>query len=271
MDTSLSQRRVLEDEIRASHSFVASVLREDRDRAFLIHFDHDTELLQDFTGSRTVLDKALDRVEIAEAPRLVRRSADGGGAPRRGGSDRFPGPAGGQRQAGTVLYDAIYLAADDLLRHETGRKAIILLTDGVDQGSKLTLQAAVEAAQRSDLVVYSILFADEAMSAPPVLMGRGGRGGRGGPPMGMPQAMERADGRKVLKQISKETGGGFFEVTRKLPMDEIYRRIEEELRNQYNIGYTPAKSEDGRYRDISLSAKRRDLMVQARQGYYPGK
>jgi VWFA-related protein len=272
VDTSLSQRRVLDDEIGASHRFVARVLREDRDRAFLIHFDHETELLQDFTGARTVLDKALDRVQIAQGPQLVRRGPDGGGGPRRGGSDRFPGPPGGsRRQAGTVLYDAIFLAADELLRHETGRKAIVLLTDGVDQGSKLSLHQAIEAAQRSDLVVYSILFADEGSSAPPVFIGRGGRGGRGGGPMPMPQAIDRADGKKVLQQISKETGGGFFEVTKKLTIDEIYRRIEEELRNQYNIGYTPAKAEDVKYRDISLTTKRKELNVQAREGYYPGK
>ena len=153
------------------------------------------------------------------------------------------------------LYDAIYLAADDLLRHETGRKAIVLLTDGVDQGSKVSLQSAIETAQRADLVVYSILFADETA----------------GQPMGSPRQMERVDGKKILRQISRETGGGFFEVTKKQPIDEIYRRVEEELRSQYSIGYSAPKTDDARYRDIALTTKRKDLAVQAREGYYPGR
>jgi len=183
VDTSLSQRRVLEDEKSASHIFISRVLREDRDRTFLIHFDHDTELLQDFTPSRTVLDKALDKVQIAEAPRLVRRGPNGGGGPSRPDNDRYPTAQGtnGARNAGTVLYDAIYLAADDLLRHETGRKAIVVLTDGVDNGSKVGLHTAIEAAQRADLMVYSILFADEAGYAQPQpIYGRGGQTRRPG-------------------------------------------------------------------------------------------
>jgi VWFA-related protein len=276
VDTSLSQRRVLEDEKSASHSFISRVLREDRDRTFLIHFDQDTELLQDFTSSRTVLDKALDKVQIAEVPRLVRRGPNGGaGGPPRPDNDRYPTAQGsaGRRNAGTVLYDAIYLAADDLLRHETGRKAIVVLTDGVDNGSKVSLHTAIEAAQRADLLVYSILFADEEGYAQQPFYGRGGRGGghgRGGP-VNMPRRAEHADGKKVLQQISKETGGGFFEVSKKQPIDDIYRRIEEELRNQYNIGYTPPKSGDSQYREISLTARRKDLIVQSREGYYPNK
>ena len=271
LDTSLSQRNVLEDEKAASYRFAARMLREDRDRVFLIHFDQDTELLQDFTSSRATLEKALTRVGIAQGPQLVRRGPEGSGMPGRSGSDRFPMPPGGASRAGTVLYDAIYLAADELLRHETGRKALVLLTDGLDHGSKVSLTAAIAAAQRADLVVYSILFADGVgYSTVPVPGGRG-RGGRGGPPMSWPQQMERADGKTILRQISKETGGGFFEVTKKQSIDEIYRQVEEELRNQYSIGYPAAKTDDTRYRDIHLETTRKGLTVQARQGYYPGK
>ena len=254
IDTSLSQRSVLENEKITSYRFAARVLREDRDRVFVIHFDQDAELLQDFTASRAALEKAMGAVGIAEGPRLVRRGPEGGGMPRRGGSDRFPmPPGGGLRAAGTVLYDAIYLAADDLLRHETGRKAIVLLTDGVDQGSKVSLQSAIETAQRADLVVYSILFADDTAG------------------QGSPRQMERAEGKKILRQISRETGGGFFEVTKKQPIDEIYRRVEEELRNQYSIGYSAPKTDDAGYRDIALTTKRKDLVVQAREGSYPAR
>ena len=274
LDTSLSQRNVLQDEKTASYRFAARVLREDRDRVFLIHFDHDTELLQDFTSSRAILEKALTRVGIAQGPQLVRRGPEGSGMPRRSGSDRFPMPPGGASgagRAGTVLYDAIYLAADELLRHETGRKALVLLTDGLDHGSKVSLQAAIAAAQRADLLVYSILFADGVgYSTVPVPGGRG-RGGRGAPPMSWPQQMERADGKAILRQISKETGGGFFEVTKKQSIDEIYRQVEEELRSQYSIGYPAARTDDARYRDIQLETRRKGLTVQARQGYYPGR
>jgi VWFA-related protein len=79
-----------------------------------------------------------------------------------------------------------------------------------------------------------------------------------------------ADGRKVLQKMSRETGGGFFEVSNKLNIDTIYRRIEEELRSQYSLGYSPDRpASDGRFRTISIKARRKDLVVQARQGYYP--
>jgi VWFA-related protein len=148
----------------------------------------------------------------------------------------------------------------------------VVLTDGVDQGSKVTESAAIEAAQRADLLVYTILFADEnGYGQQPVYGGRrGGRGGRGGP-VSLPREVDRMDGKKTLQHISKQTGGGFFEVNKKQPIEEIYRRIEEELRNQYNIGYTPAKTDDGRYREINLAAKRKDVIVQAREGYYPAR
>ena len=129
----------------------------------------------------------------------------------------------------------------------------MLLTDGVDQGSKVSLQSAIETAQRADLVVYSILFADDTAG------------------QGSPRQMERAEGKKILRQISRETGGGFFEVTKKQPIDEIYRRVEEELRNQYSISYSAPKTDDAGYRDIALTTKRKDLVVQAREGYYPAR
>jgi VWFA-related protein len=166
-----------------------------------------------------------------------------------------------------VLYDAVLLASDELMKKQHGRKAVIVLSDGVDTGSKVSITSAIESAQRADTLVYAILFADEE--------GYGSRGGgfggrgmgrRGGYPGGRyPQS--RPDGKKVLQQISKETGGGFFEVSRKQPVEQIYSRIEEEVRNQYSLGYTPDKADPG-YHKITLAVKQKGLIVQARDGYY---
>jgi VWFA-related protein len=153
---------------------------------------------------------------------------------------------------------------------QQGRKAVIVLSDGVDRGSKETLASAVEAAQRANTLVYSILFADEH----PYGGGYGGRGmggmGRrgGGWPGRYPQ-QERPDGKKILDQISKRTGGRLFEVSKKLPIEQIYSQIQDELRNQYNLGYTPNPPDSGAgYHKIGLTTKQKDLIVQARDGYY---
>ncbi len=279
VDTSLSQRLVLNEERDASRRFVEKVLREDRDQTFLIHFDHDTELLQDLTSSRAKLERALDQVEIAQEDRpQMRRGGGGGGYPGGGGGypgGGYPGggrggyPRNGGRQAGTTLYDAIYLASNELMRKRQGRKALIVLTDGVDNGSKTSLPEAIESAQRSDTLVYSILFTGEEQAQQPFGgFGGGGRGRHGG---GYPRQQEqRPDGKKVLEQISGDTGGGFFAVSKKLSIDQIYDRIEEELRNQYSLGFSPEKADSVGFRKITLTVKQKGLVVQTREGYYSG-
>jgi VWFA-related protein len=239
IDTSMSQRRVLGAERSASYRFLDQVLREDKDMAFVIHFDREVELLRDLTSSRKDLQAALSQLEM---------------------------PAGG----GTMLYDAVLLASDELMKKQQGRKALIVLSDGVDTGSKVSLARSIESAQRADTLVYAILFADEEA------YGRGGMGG--GPRMGRrgpyggggrryPQS--RPDGKKILEQMAKETGGGFFEVSKKQPIEQIYERIQEELRSQYSLGYTAERSEAGPgFRKIRLTAKPKGLVVQARDGYY---
>jgi VWFA-related protein len=189
---------------------------------------------------------------------------------RRGGG--YPGGGGGRRSnlPGTTLYDAVLLASDELMRKRQGRKALILLTDGVDNGSKTPLFSAIESAQRADTLVYSILFAGEEGRQQP--FGGGGFGGgrrRGG---GFPQAQRQGpDGKRVLEQMSRETGGGFFEVSNRLSIDQIYDRIEEELRNQYSLGFTPdnAASASG-FRKITVTVRQKGMIVQTREGYYPG-
>lgn len=155
---------------------------------------------------------------------------------------------------------------------QQGRKALIILSDGVDHGSKETLAEAIETAQRADTVIYSILFKDEEGYGHPGggMMGpHGGYGGghRGG---GYPQ-QQRPDGKKMLEQISKATGGRLYEVSKKETVDKIYAEIEEDLRNQYRLGYTPDKDSGPGYHKIQLATKNKDLVVQARDGYYSTK
>ena len=240
------------------------MVREDRDQTFLIHFDRDTELLQDLTNSRSKLERALDQVG----------ADDGSSRGAYGGGGGYPGGGGGSRRGGggggTTLYDAVYLASNEIMKKRMGRKAVILLTDGVDHGSKESLPQAIESAQRSDTLVYSIWFTGQEQQAQP--FGGGGFGGRGYGRRGggfPQQTYERTDGKKVLQQMSRETGGGFYEVSNKMSIDQIYARIEEELRNQYSLGYTPDSAGGYTFRRITVAVKRSNMVVQSRQGYYP--
>ena len=216
VDTSMSQRRVLGEERSASYRFFDRVLREDKDQAFVIHFDREVELLQDLTASRQKLENALGQLEL---PQGQRQPGQGGGGGGWGGGQGGRGP-GGHRSGGTVLYDAVDLASDELMKKQSGRKALIVLSDGVDTGSKLPLTTAIESAQRADTLAYSILFADPqgyGMGGHGGYGGYGGYGGHRGGGRRMPPAGERPDGKKILQRISHETGGAFFEVSKKLP------------------------------------------------------
>lgn len=234
VDTSISQERVLGEERSASYRFLSEVLRPDKDRAFIVHFDSQVELLQDLTSSREQLGAALARLQTpAHEKRKHKR-----GEPN----------IGRWAMAGTDLYDSILLASEELLRNQSGRKALILLTDGVDNGSRVSLVHAIESAQRADTIIYSILFFD--------------RDAYDG-------VYASVNGKKVLQRISQETGGVFFGVSEDKPISTIYARLEEELRNQYNIGYTPDRSANvPGYRKITLGSKRTGLLVQTRDGYY---
>lgn len=274
VDTSMSQRRVLEQERHASYSFLDQMLRQSKDVAFVIHFDHEVELLQDLTSSREKLESALQSLQ---APQFEPAGGRGGGGGNGGGSNGGGDPSrrGGHHRhgfggGGTLLYDAAYLASDEVMKKQQGRKALIILSDGVDNGSKFGLETAIETAQRSDTVVYSILFADDEAYGRGGLGGRGGFGGRGSHGGGPRFPREsRPDGKKVLEQISRQTGGRFFEVSKKQPIEKIYESIAEDLRNQYNLGYTPDPADrEGSYHKITLKTKQKELVVQARDGYY---
>ncbi len=279
VDTSLSQRNLIENERSASYQFLDQVLRPDRDQAFVIKFDFDAELLQDLTSSRGSLQKALDFLKAPDIRRRSETGADpsnqpgfsftqswpggipfpGGGGQRHPGGGRRGGPyPGGQHRTeggGTVLYDSVFLASNEILMPQQGRKAIILISDGVDHGSKVSEKEATDAAHHADTLIYCILYYDSSAYSGP--FGRG---------MGRD---ESSLGTKTLKMLSEETGGRMFEVTKKLPLKDIYDRIQEELRNQYNIGYTPPNTAETGFRHIKLRTKDDKLEVVTRSGYFP--
>lgn len=250
VDTSGSMRREVGKERLASYRFFEQVLREGTDQAFVIHFDREVELLQDLTSSRQKLEKALD---LLEEP-----SDDWRGGRRSGGGY---GGRGGHRGGfgGTALYDAVLLACDELMRKQNGRKALILLSDGDDNGSKVGLSEAIESAQRGDTLVYTILFTGTGFSG----FGRAGFGGRGGR---FPS--ERTDGRKVMQRIARETGASSFTVSEKQAVSADFSTIEEELRNQYSLGYTSDRAEGAGFRHLALTTKQKDVVAQTREGYY---
>jgi VWFA-related protein len=287
VDTSLSQRRVLEQERTASYTFLEDLLREWKDKAFVVHFDSEVELLQDLTNSRPKLEAALQKLEVPS-----RDQSQGGG----------PTPA--HMGGGTLLYDAVFLASDELMSKQQGRKAIIILSDGVDQGSKVSLNRAIEAAQRSDTLVYTILFADpqaynNSAGNPGGRHGGsvgfpgggypgggypgGGRHGGGYPGGGYPgggggggggggRSQGHADGKAVMQRLAQQTGGRFYEVSKKESIEQIYTSIGEELRNQYSLGFTPDQTDsEGGYHKILVTTTQKDMTVQARDGYYSGK
>lgn len=280
VDTSPSERRMLGTEKQASYTFLKQVLRPEKDKAFLIHFDREVELLQDLTSSRERLEKALD---LLDKPEWADNNQSGGAPSGGGAPGGWGGQGGGQGRhrgmhgGGTAFFDAVYLGSHDLMATQTGRKALIMLSDGEDNASKISIDEAIDSAQRADTLAYSIRIADETPQfsrgfGGPGMGRHGGWGGGGGGPYGRgPSSMNHVDGKKVMQQISKQTGGGYFEVSKKKPVNEIYAQIEEELRNQYSIGYTPDRpASEGGFRKIQLTLKRKGLVVQAREGYYPG-
>ncbi len=237
IDSSGSMQRVLDMEKEVGASFLENILRP-KDEAFVISFDTDITLLQDFTNSTSRLRKALNSAKI-NAPSV------GCGAGPIGPQGPIPCSAGGTR--GTALYDAVYLASHDELSHEVGRKAMILLTDGQDEGSRLKLKDAIEAAQKADAICYVLLIVDR---------GNGFLGGYSGD--------------SAMKKLTAETGGRVIEVGNKIDkLRQAFEQISNELRSQYNIGYTPTNTvRDGSFRKVEIKPKQGEYKIQARSGYY---
>ena len=239
IDVSGSQRNLIGIEQDAARQFFSHVIRT-KDQAFLISFGPEADLLQDYTNSPRLLAKGLEGLHVESSV---------------GGLQPGPFPNAG-KQRGTILYDAVYLATHDQLAGQVGRKAVILITDGIDEGSRLKLEDAIQAAQKADAIIFAIRYFD-----------RSAYGGGFGMPMGLSDS--------ALRRMSEETGGRMFNVDRKHPLEEAFTEIQQEMRSQYAIGYTPTnETRDGSFRRIDIRTGNKDLKVQARKGYYatkPGK
>jgi VWFA-related protein len=223
VDTSRSQSGVLEEERNASYAFLDQVLRQDKDQAFVVSFDTHVETLQGLTSSLSELEAALNRLSI-------------------------PG------EFATLIFSAVQKSSEDIMHPQPGRKAFILLTDGVAFRDPTSIGTAIEFAQRADTIIYTIRFSDSKFT---------------GPVRAAVRAGFKERGKQGLQRMAKETGGVSFEVKADQSIEAIYSQIEDALRNQYSIGYTPTRqADDGKYHKIKLTTKDHHLTVAARDGYY---
>jgi VWFA-related protein len=223
VDTSFSQQSVLQDELGASYRFLDQVLREGKDQAVIVQFDQAVVIRQGLTSSHKDLQAALGLLDV-------------------------PSRQDAAQGSGTWLYDAVRTASIQVMRAQQGRKAFIVLTDGVDEGSTVTLTDAIEAAQRANTLVYSILFSDEGYYGGRVF----GPGGKG-----------------VLERLSRETGARFYEVSKAQSIGQIFESIEQELRSQYSLGFVSDQPvTTSGFRKIRLTTKQKGLVVQATDRYY---
>jgi VWFA-related protein len=233
IDVSASQANLIEIEKNAAYQFFGSVLRK-QDLAFLISFGEDSELLQDYTNSPKLLRAGLDDLHVSSGV---------------GGFGPGPVPTISQPR-GTVLYDAVYVASADQLKGQVGRKVLVLITDGEDEGSKYKIQQAIEAAQKADAIIYGFYYVDRRF-----YMSRG---------------MVFAGGSDAaLRAMSEDTGGHVFHVDQKATLQQCFDQLQDEMRSQYAIGYTPTNpTKDGTFRKIEIKTSNKDWKVQARKGYY---
>lgn len=233
IDVSASQMNLIEIEKNAASQFFGTVLRK-QDLAFLISFGEDAELLQDYTNSPNLLRAGLNGLQV--------NSGVGGIGPG-------PVPTASQPR-GTILYDAVYLAANDQLKGQVGRKVLVLITDGEDEGSRYKIGKAIEAAQKADAIIYGFWYVDRGFYL------------RQGSVFG-------GSSDSSLRQMSEETGGHVFHIDRRLTLQQAFTELQEEMRSQYAIGYTPTNPEkDGTFRRIEIKTNDKDWKVQARKGYY---
>jgi VWFA-related protein len=238
IDSSGSQINVLDMEKEVGGAFLKQILT-DKDEAFVIDFNIDAELIQDLTRDVHRLQTALNKVKINSGVTMPTLPGAGGG------------PVPTAYSPGTVLFDAVYLSAHDMLAKEVGRKAMVLLTDGQDEGSRLKLRDAIEAAQKADTIVYVLLCAD-----------RGFYGGM----------MGGYSGEGDMRKLTEQTGGRVINVGNKFDkLREAFDQIAAELRSQYNIGFTSTNTKlDGSFRKLEIKSKQ-SYKIQSRAGYYAGK
>jgi VWFA-related protein len=228
VDTSNSQVRLVENERRAAAQFFAQVIRP-RDAAFLMSFDAQTKMLMDRSSSAQSIKAGLETLR-ENSPQLQRHGGTG-------------------RPRGTLLYDSVRQASRENLQKEPGRKAIVVITDGMDVGSKFQITDAIDAAQKADTLLYGIYYVD------PKSYGS--------------KSWVNQPGRAALREMSEQTGGRFFRVDKQHPLKRIFDQIEAEMRSQYSLAFVSSnRAKDGRYRRLEVFARQPGLRIQARQGYY---
>lgn len=239
IDTSGSQTRVLPMEQEVGAAFLRDVLTP-KDLAFLINFDIAVDLIQDFTNDTAQLRRAMEKTRIN----------DGGGSGAGGIAGAGQGTIPVLRPKGTLLYDAVYLGSNEKLAKESGRKAMVLLTDGGDEGSDETLANAIAAAQRSEVIVYVIMIADHSFGA-----------------------MYEGSAQSAMRKLAEQTGGRVIDVgNNPKKLREAFDQIGTELRSQYMIGYVPTNTAaDGKYRKLDVKPVNPEYKIQARKGYYAPK
>jgi VWFA-related protein len=304
VDVSGSMRNEVDPEKSASQSFLDTMLlpaagNRAADKAFVVQFAKEVELLQDATDAKPRLQRALKELGTSSPSFHNADDNSSNSGPNQDSEGRYI------RHGGTALYDAIYLSGDEVMSKQAGkRRALVVLTDGVDRGSKESLTDAIESAQRADTIVYGIYYKGQQQHQDFNRAGqrRGGMGypgggypgggypgggypgGGGGYPQGGGQQNPRGgggdhqpyvDGKKTLERICGETGGRVFEVSKKESVDDIYKQIGEELRAQYRLGFSPTgDAAKDRYHQISLALtgddSKKKLDVQVREGYYMG-
>jgi VWFA-related protein len=280
VQTSSGQSASLGSERTAANVFLDHMIVPPQHRAFLIQFGGEVDLLSDVSTDKAHLQKAFAQVGTPQPHDTAADQSGNGGARLDSG--------------GSTLYDAIYLASTEVMKKQPPRKVLIILSDGVDRGSKTSLFSAIEAAQRANTAVYAIYIKGEdekeqrrnSAGYPgqrrgpgwpgggypgtgPGWPGGSGGGGRN-PNPSRPTEGSRMDGRKILAQICRETGGYLYESGKKNSLDNIFSTLAGELKSQYMIGFTPTTKQEGGYHRIVITPKNSDLTIQARHGYYSG-
>ena len=295
VDTSGGELVALGDERAAAGRFLNHMLTVPKEQSFIVQFANEVDLLADVSANKSTLHSALDQLD---RPQTHDTTTDQDNSGERhfhvGGSDN--------------LYDAIYLASNELMKTQPDRKVLVVLTNGIDSGSKESLFSAIEAAQRTNSIVYAVYFKGEGKHGkhnefprqqrggypgggypgggypgrypgggypgggyPGRYPGGGWPGGNNPQPAGRPTEGSRTDGRKILAQICSETGGRMFEISHKMNFDQALGAIANELAAQYIIGFTPAKDDTySGYHRVDLTVDRKNTIVQTRQGYYAG-
>jgi len=274
-DTSASMSSALESERKAANSFVDQILPEDpestKDQLFLLHFDSEVEVLQGITRARYRLHGAIDKLTGARGSAHSDQSQAGSGEGSGKGDGNIDPVCG--CEGGTHLYDAIYSTAEQMGGVIDRRQAIIVFSDGMDQGSKRTIRDAVVAAERAQLAIYTIYFvgdnpghtAASNISDSNADISQGLRASS----VSFPKPSSSVDGKKVMETLADLTGGIFYQARNKNELEMIYKKIAEELRHQYILTYTPDKEDkNGNYHKIAIKTTDSKLRTSARDGYY---